>query len=80
MESQVGVVYRFAVSKSDVIADLETETIAVIVPGSNIPEAPPVTMLDENSAGEVAVNVLILLSAAVEHDVFYNDIIHVFSG
>jgi hypothetical protein len=41
---------------------------------------PPVAILDENPAGEVAVNVLVFIAVSIEHNVLHNNVVHVFSG
>ncbi len=80
MEAEVGVIYCLAVMKLDIIADLEAETISIVVSGNNVLESPAVAILDEDSTGEVAVDVLVVITVAVEHYVPDNNIVHVFSS
>ncbi|MBA7636013.1 hypothetical protein ES703_43626 [subsurface metagenome] len=80
MEAEVGVIYCLAVLKLNIIADLEAETISIVVSGNNVLEAPPVAILDEDSTGEVAVDVLVFIAASVEHYVPDNNIVHVLSS
>jgi hypothetical protein len=80
MEAEVGVIYCLAALKLDIIADLEAETISIVVSGNNVLEAPPVAILDEDSTGEVAVDVLVVIAAAVKHYVPDNNIVHVLCG
>jgi hypothetical protein len=64
METEVGIVYRFAITKLNVITDLEAEAIPIVVCGNNVLEKPPVAVLDEDSTGEIAVNVFVLVAVA----------------
>ena len=50
MKSKVGVIYCLAVFKPDVITNLETEAVSVVVTGNNIPETLIVARLDKDTA------------------------------
>jgi hypothetical protein len=80
METEVGIVYRSAIAKLNVITDLEAETIPIVVFGNNVLEKPPVAVLDEDSAGEIAIDVFVVVAVAVEHQVFHGNVVHVFSS
>ena len=80
MESEVGVIYRLAALKLDIITNLKAETVSIIVTGDNILKTPLIAILDKDTAREVAVNVLVFIAVAVEHNVLDNNIVHVLSG
>ncbi len=77
MEPQVSIVQRLALVKPDIITDLEAEAVAVIVLGHDVAEPPAVAVLEEDRAGEVAVDVLVVVPVAVQHEILYLDIIDV---
>ena len=77
-ETEIGIVDGFAVLESDVVANLEAESVAVIVAGRYVFECPLVAMLNEDRAGEVAVDMFVLFPVAVEYDVFHNYAVNVF--
>jgi hypothetical protein len=80
MESEVGVIYRLAALKLDIITNLKAETVSIIVTGNNILETPLVAILDKDTAGEVAVNVLVFITVTIEHYIFHNNIVHILSS
>jgi presenilin-like A22 family membrane protease len=70
MESEVGIVQGLAILELDVVADLEAEAVAIVVPRDHVAELPAVAVLDEDRAGEVAVDVLVVVAIPVEDEVF----------
>ena len=80
MESEIGVVDGLAILELYIIADLETKAVAVVVTGGYVFKRPLIAMLNEDGAGEVTVDMLVLVPIAVEHEIFDNDVVDVFGG
>ncbi len=78
MKAQVGVVFRDTLLEVYVVADLETEAIAIVGPGSDVSIRMPVAMLDEYPAGIVTVDLLIFVPVTVKHQIFDHNIVYIF--
>ena len=66
MEAEIGVVLRAAAFEVNVVADLEGETVAVVVAGDDSPKGEAVAVLNEDGAGVVAVDLFIGVAVTVQ--------------
>ena len=69
MQAQVGVVVAMAAFDPHVVADLPTDAVAMVVPRHEVAKREPGTVLAENAAGVVAVEMFVLRSVPVEGEV-----------
>src|SRR5262249_49082838 len=74
VQAQAGVVVAVAALHDDVVADLPADAVAVVLAGRDLPQGHAVAVLQEDAAGVVAVEVLVVLPVAVEGDVLNDDV------
>ncbi len=69
MQAEVGVVVAVAVLDDDVVANLPTDAVAVVVASLDAAYRHAVAILQEDAAGVIAIEVIVFLAVAVERDV-----------
>ena len=74
MEAEAGVVVALAVLDEDVVADLPADAVAVVVAGDHPAEGQPAAILEEDAAGVVAVEVVVVGPVAVDGQVLDRDV------
>ena len=74
VDAEVGVVVAVAVLDHDVVADLEADAVAVVVPRRHAADGEAVAVLEEDAAGVVAVEALVVGLVAVEREVLDDDV------
>ena len=70
MKSESLVVFADTIFDQDIVTDLPGDPVAVVVFGSDSPNRDPIAVLQENTAGVVAVEMGVVLAIAVESKVF----------
>lgn len=70
MQAQVGVVVAVAILHDDVVTDLPTDTVAIVVASLDAPHRHPITVLQKDAAGIIAVEVIVLFAVTVQRDIF----------
>ena len=79
MDAQICVVVTLAVSHSHVVADLKTDTVAIVVARRNMLNGVSVAVLKEYAAPIISVEVLAACFVAVQCQVFNHDVACVFA-
>ena len=74
MQTQPGVVVAVAVFHHDVVADLPTDAVAVVVAGRHLAHGDAIAILQEDAAGVVAVEVVVVIAIAVQREVLDDDV------
>ena len=74
VQTEAGVIVAVAILDQDIVADLPTDAVAVVIAGRDAANGETITVLEEDAAGVVAVQVIVVGFVAVERDVFDDDI------
>ena len=80
VNSEIRVVVAVAIFHDDIVADLETDPVAVVITSSHSAERVTIAILQKDTAAIVAVKVFTVLAIAIERDVFNDHISRVLAG
>ena len=80
MKTQIGVVQGLTVFKVDVVTDLKAEAVAIVLSCCDTAKGEAMALLQEHGASVVAVDLLVLLAVAIEHELFDDDIADTLGG
>ena len=80
MQSKPGVVVAVAVLDDDVVANLPTDSVAVVIPGLDIANRVTITVLQKDTAGVISVEQGVVLRVAVEREIFDDHVLREFAG
>ena len=80
MKAKLGVIFRATIFKAYIVAHLKAEAIAIVVASAYIAECETVAMLDEDATSVVAVDCIVVLPVAVQHQILYADIVDPLGG
>ena len=69
MHSQAGIIVTVAVLDDHVMADLETDSIPVVITGDHLPHRVAIAVLQENTATIVAIEILAILAITIIYGV-----------
>ena len=80
MNSEIRVVVAVTVLDDDIVTDLETDTVAVVVTCFDIAEDVPITILQKDAASVVAIEVFAIRTIPVERNVLDQYVCCMFTG
>ena len=76
MQAKVCMVEAAAVLDDDIVADLPTEAVAVVIARGDLPDADVVAILQEDAAAIIAVQVIVGGAIAIEREVLDGDLFY----
>ena len=80
MNSEIRVVMAVTVLDDDIVTDLETDTIAVVITCFDIAEDVAITILQKNATSVVAIEVFAIRTISVERNVLDQYVCRMFAG
>ena len=79
MQTQIGVVVAVAVLNDDIMTNLPTDPVTVVIARRHVATCDAIAVLHEDTTGVVPIQILVLLAIAIESNVFDHDVRNVIS-